>query len=391
MPTSAFRNRVYRMALPLLSPSPRGRMQHRCTAHPVQDLAGYERLLCRHHVLGATLLLAQGDAIARVDTSVSSPAHHAGEDTLYRVASITKMATALTTLMLVQEGALALDTPVAALLPEGARYVALKGVTLRHLLCHTSGLRDIAAMDRALAMHQPLAAVLEQPDVRASEPGERFAYCNLGFGLVGCVLEQATGKSVAEVFRQWLFLPLGMNATLDASTLNPTQVMPISRVLPYRAGQDVTITRLGSVPLTEPDPYRHYGHTAGAMYTDAPSLLRLLSLVQAGGMLEGKRLLSERLVREMTAMQSTYGSTSPGMSYGLGLVRLEDRTLTERCILGHQGYAYGCADGAFYEEGTGRMVIFLNGGCSEARTGRLGLCNRDLLRWALKKELPSWK
>lgn len=47
-------------------------------------------------------------------------------------------------------------------------------------------------------------------------------------------------------------------------------------------------------------------------------------------------------------------------------------------------------DGAFIEEETGRAVVFLNGGASEARTGRLGLVNRDVLQWALKQEMPSW-
>ena len=56
----------------------------------------------------------------------------------------------------------------------------------------------------------------------------------------------------------------------------------------------------------------------------------------------------------------------------------------------HQGFADGCADGAFFEETTGNIMITLNGGCSEARQGRLGLMNRDMLHYAFRKELPSW-
>lgn len=61
-----------------------------------------------------------------------------------------------------------------------------------------------------------------------------------------------------------------------------------------------------------------------------------------------------------------------------------------RRILGHQGFAYGCVNGAFYEEGTGRRVILLNGGASEARMGRLGRINRDILRWALREDNDAW-
>ena len=90
-------------------------------------------------------------------------------------------------------------------------------------------------------------------------------------------------------------------------------------------------------------------------------------------------------VRVMTSVQATYGRLSPTLSYGLGLVIIRDPRLSGKPLIGHQGFAYGCADGAFLEEGTGRQIVFLNGGCSEARRGRLGLCNRDVLAFGLKQ------
>lgn len=296
MPTTNLRNIAYKAALPLLAPSPRGQMTHRQEGHPI-DLKQWERIMCRHHVLGATLLLTRGDAFARVDTSVARPAHTAGADTLYRVASITKMATALVTLMLAEEGAFSIDDPVSALLPGGEHEPALAGVTLRQLLSHSSGLRDVSAMDTALAAGGDWHGVLRAEGVKASAAGASFAYCNLGFGLVGCALEQVTGMPVSRLFAEKLFAPLGMNATLDASGLDAGRVMPISRVLPYRKGQDVTVTKLGRIPLTAPDPERHFGHTAGAMYTDAPSLRRLLMLIHHDGAHEGRQLLTEASVQ----------------------------------------------------------------------------------------------
>ena len=92
----------------------------------------------------------------------------------------------------------------------------------------------------------------------------------------------------------------------------------------------------------------------------------------------------------MKKEHADYGKLSPTLSYGLGLLIIRDPSLSDSRILGHQGFAYGCVDGAFWEESTGRLLITLNGGCSEARTGRLGLSNRDFIRWAFRKELPSW-
>lgn len=60
MPTTLSKNLLYQAALPLLAPSPRGQMQHVCCGKALTDPHGYERLLCKHHVLGSSLLLCNG-------------------------------------------------------------------------------------------------------------------------------------------------------------------------------------------------------------------------------------------------------------------------------------------------------------------------------------------
>ena len=199
------------------------------------------------------------------------------------------------------------------------------------------------------------------------------------------------GLNAAEAVRTRVLEPLGMRGTLEGAGLDPETVMPITRVLSRHPAPDLRVTPLGKKPLGAPDPLRHFGHTAGALYTDAASLSVMLSMLASGGMHGGGRFLPEKAVAEMTREHAVYGRISPTMSYGLGLLIIRDPKLSSGRILGHQGFAYGCADGAFWEEETGRQVVFLNGGCSEARTGRLGVANRDVLRWALRKELPTWK
>lgn len=387
MPSTPLKNLLYRAALPFGTPTPHKQMKHIQTGRELAHLPYYEHLLVKHHVLGASLLLSDGEQTAQVHTSVYSPRHLATADTLYRVASITKMATALVTLMCADDGLFTLDTPIRRLLPDTPHAAALEGMTVRHLLCHTSGLRDTEGLDHALREGLPYDDLLHDPSTVGSKPGAQMVYCNFGFGLMGCILENVTGLCISELFRQRLFEPLGMRATLDASTLDEGQIMPISRVLPYHKGSDVTITQLGRIPLDTPDPLRHYGHTAGAMYTGAASLVSLLDLIGGVGVFNGKRLISEGLMAKMTRQQSATATRS----YGLGLVLLDRPGISDKRLLGHQGFAYGCVDGAFIEEGTGRKVIFLNGGASEARSGKLGLVNQDVLTWALRKELPAWK
>ncbi len=389
MPTGLMKNVAYRLALPMLAPSPRGKMTVAHTGTPIHHLSEYQRILTKHHVLGSSLLLQKGDQEAQVHVSVGGDIQHtATADTMYRVASITKMATALTILHLWEADALSLDAPVAQYLPDSQGIPALQDVTIHQLLCHTSGLRDVPAYQYALDHGLPYQEVLQAEGVRGSLPGERFAYCNLGFGLLGCVMEQVTGKSLARVMQELVFQPLGMEATMDASGLQEDRIMPIRRVVQRGRSEDVRVTPLGRKSLESPDPLRHFGHTAGAMYTTCASLSKLLAFLQREGAVNHQQLMRPETLRMMMTPQASYGQLSPGMDYGLGLIRFTLPEAPDMPIMGHQGFAYGCVDGAFFTHD--QQVIFLNGGASELRTGRLGVVNRDVLRYALMREMPSW-
>ena len=389
MPTTPLRNAAYRLRLAIPVGIPRLERYPDMTVKggPLHFQKSYVHLLRKHHVLGSAALLRSGLNRTVILSSSRRPEHIVTEQSLFRVASITKMATSLCALIAVDQGKLTLDDPITDIfrfLPECHSIPELRGITLRHLLSHTSGLRDPESLESALNENLPFPRIL--PGCAVTEPGKAFRYSNLGFGLVGSLLEAVYGEPVSEVFSRLLFRPLSMRATLSAAGLNPSEIVPITRVYRYHPGKDLIMTPLGSRPVHAPDPLRHYGYTAGAMYLDLPSLERLMDCVR----LKGTPLLREALGSEMIRKQAEYGSISPTLSYGLGLLRISDPALSDSVILGHQGFAYGCADGAFWEENTGRMILFLNGGASEARRGRLGLCNFDLLRWALRKEFPQW-
>ena len=390
MPSSRLKNAAYRLLLPTAL-SPRGKMSIRQEGQPLHCQDSLLRVLEKHHVLGCSLLLLDGSREALIHVSVGAPISHCPDSaTMYRVASITKMAAALTVLRLCEQNRLSLDMSLAEALPAVRDEKAAAGIRLKHLLSHTSGLQDTAAYIRALDQGDDLHAVLSAPEVRTGEPGSRFLYCNFGFGLLGCVIEQATGLPLSAAMEQLLFRPLGMRAAMDASTLAPDQIMGIRRILP-RNSVDVRVTKLGSIPLNAPDPAHHFGHTAGAMYTDCRSLSRMMTMIANGGRLEAGQLLAEDTIRDMCAPHAEYGALDPKLHYGYGILQVRDPWLSEAELLGHQGFAYGCVDCAFTERGTNRQVIFLNGGASELRSGRMGCVNRAILHWALKEEMPAWQ
>ena len=384
MPTTRFKNAVYRAALHFLAPSCGNNPVSSVSGHHLSTLNEFVSLICKHHVLGSATLLCNGKDQSLILTESTDPAHHPEPDTYFRVASITKIATSVLTMHLVDQGMLTLDEPISTWLPLRPFPAELSGVTLHHLLSHTSGLMDPPTLEKDLESSKTISEVIK--GMRISLPGDSFRYSNFGFGLIGCVIEAVYDQPLDHVFDVELFTPLGMNATLSGCLLPPEKIMPVTRILPYHEGNDLILTPLGRIPLEVPDPLRHFGHTAGSMYTTAQSLLKLLNVLTNND----NGYLSPSSAVLMKEKHASYGQLSPTLSYGLGLLRINDPRISSSVILGHQGFAYGCGDGAFWEDGTGRLIIFLNGGCSEARNGRLGSANRDLMTWAFRKELPSW-
>jgi CubicO group peptidase (beta-lactamase class C family) len=136
-------------------------------------------------------------------------------DSLFPIASITKLATALAVLRLAAAGALALDDPLARHLPDAA--AAVEGVTPRTLLCHTSGLPDDLAPGAA-----PYAPGLDWPALAraclatplVAPPQTGLNYSNLGPGLLAVVVERLTGKPFAAAVTDLVLAPLGIEAYL---------------------------------------------------------------------------------------------------------------------------------------------------------------------------------
>lgn len=147
--------------------------------------------------------------------------------TRFRIASLTKMFTAMAALILVEDGRIALEdrpaTYVPALSPLDER------ITLHHLLSHTSGLRDVyevpnkqfeARKARNDGMDL-LAYIATQP--QTFEPGERWSYTSTGYLMVAYVLEQVTGTTFEMLLNDLVLTPLAMS---DTGVDRPRRINP---------------------------------------------------------------------------------------------------------------------------------------------------------------------
>jgi CubicO group peptidase (beta-lactamase class C family) len=144
--------------------------------------------------------------------------------TMFHLASCGKQFTGLGILMLAEEGRLALDDPIGRHLPELDKFGPK--VTLRRLLSHTSGIRDLYDDEGVAAVlsrctrptNRDIIATyadLGCPASAGASPGDRFEYSNSGYELLGAVIERVAGRPYREFFRARVFEPLGMNDTFS--------------------------------------------------------------------------------------------------------------------------------------------------------------------------------
>ena len=139
-------------------------------------------------------------------------------DSIFHVASISKQFTAMALLLLERDGKLSLDDDIRDYLPEVPDFG--KKITIRHLLQHTSGMRDQWDLLWLAGWREPdvkseadILGLVSRQEALNFSPGDEFLYCNTGFTLAGTIVHRVTGKSLKEFTAERIFKPLGMHDT----------------------------------------------------------------------------------------------------------------------------------------------------------------------------------
>jgi CubicO group peptidase (beta-lactamase class C family) len=134
-------------------------------------------------------------------------------NTKFRLASVTKQFTALCILILQEQGKLSVEDPISKFLPDSPK--AWSKIKIRHLLTHTSGIPDYTKLPNYISTmmlpsppEKMMSRLRDKP--LEFEPGERFAYSNSGYILLGYIVEKASGQSYEQFVQQFVFKPLGM-------------------------------------------------------------------------------------------------------------------------------------------------------------------------------------
>ena len=275
-------------------------------------------------------------------------------DSIFQIGSISKVWTATVIMRLIEQGHFTLDTPASEIIPglRLANDVLSAGVTVRHLLTHTSGLDGDVFTDTGRGDDNLEKYVELLSDVAQNHPlGATWSYCNAGFSLLGRIIEQATGKVWDEAMRELLFTPLGLTHTV---TLPEEAILHSAAIGHVDANGQQILAPVWALP-------RPLG-PAGLITARAADVLAFAQMHLAGGVgANDERLLSEENVSDMQAFHAEVPDKHVlGDSWGLGWIRFDWNGAR---LYGHDGNTIGQA--AFlrvHPESGVAVTLLTNGG-----------------------------
>jgi len=297
----------------------------------------------KHELLGLQVCVAhreKGSWSLSLGTTAPEQKDPVEDQHVFRIGSVTKAYTAALIFRLIEEGYLELDQAVTEFYPEMAN---VKHVLVRHLLEHSSGIRDIFTMPSILINASNFPDKQWDPNHLAEtcmkkrllfQPGSEYSYSNTNYILLGLIAEQVTNRQLTELYTGYLFDRLGLSNT---------------RFLPYQPPPDELITGYVhhyAVSFREWFPnepenrsWSTLAFSSGAMVTNATELAAFM------GSLFGGEFLSAESLDAMTGMRD-------GREKGLQRISVNGNTW-----YGHEGEITGFESIALFHPGSGRIIV----------------------------------
>jgi CubicO group peptidase (beta-lactamase class C family) len=281
---------------------------------------------------GAAALVARGDdvvflgAAGMADLELAVPL---APDMVFEIGSITKQFTAAAIMLLAEEGKLAVSDAMTRHLTSYPSYG--QNITVEHLLTHTSGIVSYTGIAGYMASKvrndvtvQQLIDVFKDLPVEFA-PGERYAYNNSGYILLGAIVEAASGMRYEDFVRKRFFDPLGMKTAYYGCS---TCIIP-RRASGYDGGPN-GLTNQRYLSFTQP-------YAAGSL------MMTVSDLHRWSRALFGGKVVSAASLKRMTTPYVLKNGQPTGYGYGLSIGNLRGRR-----AIRHGGGIFGFATDALY-------------------------------------------
>lgn len=280
---------------------------------------------------GESTVWAEGFGYADVQKGIP-----AGKESVYNVASITKLFTGMAIMQLVEEGRVELDSPLTDYIPEfkvKSRFEGAGPITIRQLLTHHSGLPADMSYPGMAAFtaetvrlkslyHQTLLdylATIHQPYA----PGYIYSYSNIGYDLLAIVLERVSGKSYNDHMTERFLKPLGMERASFIELFSRPEL-----------GETMSMPHFG----TKQAPQLLFpGAGSGGLNADVVEMASFIKMLLAGGTYDGKQFITADSLAEMWRVQNSEIELDGDIEMGLSFFHGEPALEYAGSVYGHSG------------------------------------------------------
>ena len=229
------------------------------------------------------------------------------ENTIFRIASVTKTFTATASMQLVEEGKMDLHADIRNYLPDdNFEFLANEPITMHQLLTHTAGFDITDTGDASLTPEDviPLEELARHhmPD-QVNTPGEVFSYSNFGYALAGFLIQEVSGMSYEEYIQTKILKPLDMTHTGINQPLPPQLKKNLSKSYIWDGNQ---------IPLT-----RDYTNTlpGGGIISSGQDMTHYMLMHLNGGQYEDDSIISPESYQALTTKQYGSKNTKYGICY----------------------------------------------------------------------------
>ena len=319
-------------------------------------------------------------------------------ETMYRIASVSKMMTTFGVMKLVEQGKLALDADAGAYLGYPLRNPAFpdRPITLRMLLTHTSTLRDGAGYfwPAGVSIRDKLSGNPDGMWSAEAAPGAYFSYCNLNWGVIGTIMEKVSGERFDHLMRRLLLTPMGLRGGYNPSEFSTAELADVATLYRKRAVDSEDWNPAGPW-IAQVDDYSVRPPAApagiasyvigsngtlfsptGGLRISASDLGKVMLMLIHGGRHRESQILQPATIALMFSQQWVYsgsnGDTYRGLyhSWGLGAQRFDDTAGQGNRLVegggfsaaGHLGEAYGLISTFVFDLSSGNGMVSLIGG-----------------------------
>lgn len=319
------------------------------------------------------------------------------EETMYRIASVSKSVTAVAFMQLVEQDLIDLDEDVSSYLGFNLQNPSTPfvAITARQLLSHTSSIVDgsgYSAFLTATYNENPIPPLSELLDVNGTYytsdmfnntvPGTYFNYSNINFGIIGTLIEKLSNQRFDEYVKEHILDPLGI-----AGSFNVNHIEDINNIaVLYRKISGTWVPQADNYQGIQPIHGNLDGYISGTnglrfapqggLRISAPDILKIFIALTNDGSYNSVQILEAETAEMMRSEEWLYngsnGNNYYGLfkSWGLGVHRITN-TLSDRVLsisdfmFGHPGEAYGLVSDVYMDPEQGLGLAFITNGCGE--------------------------